>query len=223
MRIVLLGAPGSGKGTEARLLSEKLSVPHISTGDILRRTIAQETPLGERARSYVEGGGLVPDEVIVGLVEERLGKDDCKKGFILDGFPRTLAQAKSLQETLDGFGSSLDLVLHLEAPLEVLVERLAGRRVCGKCQTLFHVKNMPPKKEGICDRCGGELYQRPDDQEEVVRDRFKIYQSKAEELLDYYRERGLLHMVSSDKGPQETFEKIGRVIEKIIRGRDDSS
>ncbi|MCD5401954.1 nucleoside monophosphate kinase, partial [candidate division NPL-UPA2 bacterium] len=120
-------------------------------------------------------------------------------------------------------GSSLDLVLHLEAPLEVLVERLAGRRVCGKCQTLFHVKNMPPKKEGICDRCGGELYQRPDDQEEVVRDRFKIYQSKAEELLDYYRERGLLHMVSSDKGPQETFEKIGRVIEKIIRGRDDSS
>ena len=220
MRIVLLGAPGSGKGTEARILSEKLNIPHISTGDILRRAIAEKTQLGEKARSYVEGGGLVPDEVMVGLVEERLRKDDCKKGFILDGFPRTLAQAKNLQGTLEGLGSSLDLVLHLEAPVEVLVERLAGRRVCRKCQALFHVKNMPPKEEGICDRCGGELYQRPDDREEVVRDRFKVYKSKAEELLAYYQGRDILRTVSSGAGPQETFKEIGRAIEKI---RDDSS
>ncbi len=215
MKIVLLGAPGSGKGTEARLLSEKLSIPHISTGDILRQAIARKTPLGEKARSYVEGGGLVPDEVMIGLVEERLGKDDCKKGFILDGFPRTLAQTKSLQEILDGPGFSLDLVLHLEASPEVLVERLAGRRVCRKCQALFHVQNMPPKKEKVCDGCGGELYQRPDDMEEVVRNRLKIYQSQAEALLEYYREKGLLHKVDSEKGPQETFVEIGKVIKKI--------
>ncbi len=220
MKIVLLGAPGSGKGTEAGLLSESLKTPHISTGDILRQAIAEKTRLGEKARSYVEEGGLVPDEVMVGLVEERLRKDDCAEGFILDGFPRTLAQAKTLQGTLESFGSSLDLVLHLEAPVEILVERLEGRRVCGKCQTLFHVKNMPPKKEGICDRCGGELYQRPDDREEVVRNRLHIYQSKVKELLDYYRERGLLRMVKSDREARETFEKVGRIIEKI---KDDSS
>lgn len=220
MRIVLSGAPGSGKGTEAGMLSGKLRIPHISTGDILRRAIAGKTQLGEKARSYVEGGGLVPDEVMVGLIEERLRKDDCKEGFILDGFPRTLAQAETLRRTLDGLGSSLDVVLHLEAPVEILVERLAGRRVCRKCQALFHVKNMPPKKEGICDRCGGDLYQRSDDGEKVVRNRLKIYQSKVKELLDYYREKGLLRMVKSDEGPQETFEEIERVIEKI---RDDSS
>lgn len=220
MRIVLLGAPGSGKGTEARLLSEKLNIPHISTGDLLRQAIAQETSLGKKARSYVERGGLVPDEVMVGLVEERLWKDDGKKGFILDGFPRTLAQAKTLPGTLEGLGFSLDLVLHLEAPLEVLVGRLAGRRVCRKCQALFHVQNMPPKKEGVCDGCGGGLYQRPDDGEEVVRNRLKIYQSQVGALLEYYRERGLLHRVSSDKGPQETFAEIEKVIKEI---RDDSS
>jgi adenylate kinase len=214
MRIVLLGAPGSGKGTEARILSEKLSIPHISTGDILRRAIAEKTPLGRTAKSYVEGGGLVPDEVMVGLVEERLRKDDSRKGFILDGFPRTLAQAETLQGTLERLGSSLDLVLHLDAPVEVLVERLAGRRVCRKCQALFHVKNMPPKKEGICDNCGGELYQRPDDEEEVVRNRLKIYGSTVEKLLDYYRERGLLHMVSSGDGPEETFAEIWKLIRK---------
>jgi len=220
MRIVLLGAPGSGKGTEAGILSEKLNIPHISTGDILRQAIAEKTQLGEKAKSYVEGGGLVPDEVMVGLVEERLRRDDCEKGFILDGFPRTLAQAKTLRRTMDGIGSSLDLVFHLEAPVEILVGRLAGRRVCRKCQTLFHVKNMPPKKEGVCDRCGGALYQRPDDREDVVRNRLKIYQSKAEELLSYYQGKELLHMVSSGEGAQKTFEEIWRVIEKI---RDDSS
>ncbi len=219
MRIVLLGAPGSGKGTEARILSEKLSIPHISTGDILRQAIAEKTPLGRKAKSYVEGGGLVPDEVMVGLVEERLRKDDASKGFILDGFPRTLAQAETLQGTLEELGSSLDLVLHLDAPVEVLVERLAGRRVCRKCQALFHVRNMPPKKEGICDNCGGELYQRPDDGEKVVRNRLKIYGSTVEELLDYYREIGLLHMVRSDEGPEKTFEGIW----KLIRKRYDSS
>ena len=212
MRIVLLGAPGSGKGTEAKLLSEKLNIPHISTGDLLRRAIAQKTSLGEKARSYVEGGGLVPDEVMMGLVEERLGKDDAKKGFILDGFPRTLAQAKVLPEILDGLGFSLDLVFHLEAPPEVLVERLAGRRVCRKCQALFHVKNMPPKKEGVCDRCREGLYQRPDDLEKVVRDRLKIYQSKGEPLLEYYRQSGLLFRVNSDKGPEKTFIEMEKVI-----------
>lgn len=214
MRIVLLGAPGSGKGTEANLLSEKLSIPHISTGDILRQAMAGGTELGERARSYVEGGGLVPDEVMSGLVEGRLRKGDCEKGFILDGFPRTLAQAKILQKTLKKLGLSLDLVLHLKAPLQVLIERLAGRRVCRECQALFHVKNMPPKKEGTCDSCGGELIQRPDDREEVVRNRLRVYQSKAEGLLNYYREKGLLHTVNSNDGPQETFGEIWKIIDE---------
>lgn len=195
-------------------MSEKLNIPHVSTGDILRQAIAQETPLGGKARSYVEGGGLVPDEVMIGLVEERLERDDCQKGFILDGFPRTLGQAKTLHRTLSELGSSLDLVLHLEAPLEVLVKRLAGRRVCGRCQALFHVRNISPKKEGICDNCGEELYQRPDDDENVVKGRLKLYQSGAEELLDYYRESGLLRTVSSDEGPQETLEKIERLMKK---------
>ena len=217
MRIVLLGAPGSGKGTEARFLSEKLNIPHISTGDLLRQAIAQKTLLGEQAKSYVEGGGLVPDKVMMGMVEERLGRDDGKRGFILDGFPRTLEQAEILPEILDGLDSSLDLVFHLEAPSEILVGRLAGRRVCRKCQALFHVKNMPPKKEGACDSCGGELYQRPDDQEEVIKNRLKIYQSQVESLLEYYRERGLLRRVSSDKGPEETFIEIEKVIKKTKR------
>ena len=219
MRIVLLGAPGSGKGTEASLLSVRMSIPHISTGDILRQAIAEKTQLGEKAKSYVEGGGLVPDVVMVGLVRERLQKDDCRKGFILDGFPRTLEQAETLRKILGELDFSLDLVLHLEAPVEVLVERLAGRRVCRKCQALFHVKNMPPKEEGICDNCGGELYQRPDDGEEVVRNRLKIYNSTAGKLLDYYREKGLLRMVNSNEGPQETYEEIW----KLIRKRYDSS
>jgi len=220
MRIVLLGAPGSGKGTEASLLSERMSIPHISTGDILRQAIAEKTQLGEKAKSYVEGGGLVPDAVMIDLVGERLRKDDCRKGFILDGFPRTLEQAETLQGILGELDYSLDFVLHLEVPVEVLVKRLAGRRVCRKCQALYHVKNMPPKKEGICDRCGEKLYQRPDDREEVVRGRLEIYESKAGELLGYYRERSLLYTICSGRGPQETFEEIRRVIEKKIK--DDS-
>ncbi|NOX97836.1 MAG: adenylate kinase [Nitrospirae bacterium] len=221
MRIVLLGAPGSGKGTEASLLSERMNIPHVSTGDILRQAIAEKTQLGEKAKSYVEGGGLVPDEVMIGLVGERLRKEDCRKGFILDGFPRTLEQAETLQGILSKLDYSLDFVFHLEVPVEVLVKRLAGRRVCRKCQALYHVKNMPPKKEGVCDRCGEKLYQRPDDREDVVRSRLEIYESKAEELLGYYRERSLLYTIYSGKGPQETFEEIRRVIEKKIK--DDSS
>ncbi len=221
MRIVLLGAPGSGKGTEASLLSERMNIPHVSTGDILRQAIAEKTQLGEKAKSYVEGGGLVPDEVMIGLVGERLRKEDCRKGFILDGFPRTLEQAETLQGILSELDYSLDFVFHLEVPVEVLVKRLAGRRVCRKCQALYHVKNMPPKKEGVCDRCGEKLYQRPDDREDVVRSRLEIYESKAEELLGYYRERSLLYTIYSGKGPQETFEEIRRVIEKKIK--DDSS
>lgn len=213
MKLVLLGAPGSGKGTEAEFLTEHLEVPHISTGDILRQSIAERTPMGEKAREFVEGGGLVPDEIVAGMIEERLSKEDCRTGFILDGFPRTVDQADTLRTILDNLGYSLDLALHLEAPAEILVGRLAGRRVCRECQSLFHIKNMPPKKEGICDRCGGELYLRPDDHEDVIRNRLKIYNSKVKALLNYYRERNLLHTVDSTEGPQETFESIKKIID----------
>lgn len=214
MRIVLSGAPGSGKGTEAELLSKKINIPHISTGDILRRAIAEKTKLGIKAKSFVEGGGLVPDGVMIALVEERLKEEDCQDGFILDGFPRTLTQAKALEKSLAFLKVSLDFVLHLEASEEILVERLEGRRVCKKCHALFHIKNMPPVQEGVCDRCQGELYQRSDDKEEVVKDRLKIYRANVEELLIFYQGNNLLRRVDSGQGVQKTLVEIEEIILK---------
>ncbi len=213
-----MGAPGSGKGTEAKLLSERLNIPHISTGDILRQAMAEGRELGKTVRRYVEGGGLVPDEVMIEVIGGRIREDDCLRGFILDGFPRTLAQAESLQRTLNEINFPLNLAISLEASSQILIERLSGRRVCRRCQAVFHIKNLPPRREGVCDRWGGELYQRRDDEEEIVRKRIELYRLEMARLLSYYRKESLLETVNSEKGPQETLDEIWRVITK----RDDS-
>lgn len=194
-RVVLLGPPGAGKGTQAKLLQDKFGVCQISTGDILRKAVAEQTPLGKEASQYINRGALVPDSVIVDLVAARLQEKDCEKGFILDGFPRTIPQAKSLDEILKQRGIGLNSVLSVQVPQDVVIERLAGRRTCRSCGALSHVTFSPPKKAGICDRCGGELYQRDDDREETIANRLKVYDDQTAPLLDYYRGQGLLREI----------------------------
>jgi adenylate kinase len=194
-RVVLLGPPGAGKGTQAKLLQDKFGVCQISTGDILRKAVAEQTPLGKEASQYINRGALVPDSVIVDLVAARLQEKDCEKGFILDGFPRTIPQAKSLDAILKQRGIGLNSVLSVQVPQDVVIERLAGRRTCRSCGALSHVTFSPPKKAGICDRCGGELYQRDDDREETIAHRLKVYDDQTAPLLDYYRGQGLLREI----------------------------
>lgn len=191
-RVVLLGPPGAGKGTQAKLLQEKFAACQVSTGDILRKAVAEQTPLGKQASDYINRGALVPDSVIVNLVAERLKQKDCEPGFILDGFPRTIPQAESLDAILKKMGLNLNCVLSVQVPEEIIIERLAGRRTCKNCGALSHVVFKPQKRAGVCDRCGGELYQRDDDREETVANRLKVYDSQTAPLISYYRERGLL-------------------------------
>ncbi|MFI6153411.1 adenylate kinase [Kitasatospora sp. NPDC051170] len=193
MRIVLVGPPGAGKGTQAHLLAKTLSIPHISTGDLFRANIGQGTPLGLEAKSYMDAGRLVPDEVTIGMANDRMLQDDAAGGFLLDGFPRNLGQAKALDEFLAEQGIQLDGVLDLEVPEDEVVKRIAGRRLCrNNGSHVFHVAYNPPKVEGVCDHCGGELYQRSDDTEEAVRVRLEEYHSKTEPIIGYYQEQGLL-------------------------------
>jgi adenylate kinase len=194
-RVVLLGSPGAGKGTQAKLLQEKFGACQISTGDILRKAVAEKTPLGKEAAQYIDSGALVPDDLIVKLVAERLRGKDCESGFILDGFPRTIPQAESLDAILKDMGLSLNRVLLVQVPRSVIIERLAGRRSCKNCGALAHMVFGPPQKEGVCDHCGGELYQRQDDAEETVANRLKVYESQTAPLIDYYRKRNLLREV----------------------------
>jgi adenylate kinase len=190
--VILLGPPGAGKGTQAKLLQEKFGVCQISTGDILRKAVADRTALGQQASEYIDRGALVPDTVILDLVAERLKEEDCENGFILDGFPRTIPQAEGLESILKARGLDLDRVLSLKVPQNVIIERLAGRRTCKRCGALYHVAFEPPLKPGICDRCGGELYQRDDDREQTIAARLKVYDAQTAPLEDYYRERGML-------------------------------
>ncbi|MFG3226628.1 adenylate kinase [Kitasatospora sp. NPDC048194] len=193
MRIVLVGPPGAGKGTQAHLLAATLSIPHISTGNLFRTNISQGTPLGLEAKSYIDSGRLVPDEVTIGMAKDRMLQEDAANGFLLDGFPRNLGQAEALDEFLAEQGIKLDGVLDLEVPEDEVVKRIAGRRLCRKNDThVFHVAYNPPKVEGVCDECGGELYQRSDDTEEAVRVRLEEYHSKTEPIIGYYKEQGLL-------------------------------
>ena len=194
-RVVLLGPPGAGKGTQAKLLQDKFGVCQISTGDILRKAVAEQTPLGKEASQYINRGALVPDSVIVDLVATRLQEKDCEKGFILDGFPRTIPQAESLDTILKQRGIGLNSVLSVQVPQDVIIERLAGRRTCRSCGALSHVTLSPSKKAGICDRCGGELYQRDDDREETIAHRLKVYDDQTAPLLNYYRGQGLLREI----------------------------
>ena len=210
--MVLLGPPGAGKGTQAKLLQERFKACQVSTGDILRKAVAEQTPLGKQAAQYINQGALVPDPLVVNLVAERLQDKDCEKGFILDGFPRTISQAESLDEILTRMGLTLDRVLSVQVPHTVIVQRLAGRRTCKGCGALYHLTLDPPDKEGICDRCGGELYQRDDDREETITARLKVYETQTAPLMNYYRERGLLRDID---GVGKVDEIRSRVIEVL--------
>ncbi|GAA2715789.1 MULTISPECIES: adenylate kinase [Streptomyces] len=198
MRIVLVGPPGAGKGTQAAYLAKNLAIPHISTGDLFRANISQGTPLGKKAQEYMRAGQLVPDEITIGMAKDRMQQADAEGGFLLDGFPRNLAQAKALDELLQAEGLKLDAVLDLEVPEDEVVKRIAGRRMCRKDSShIFHVIYNPPAAEGVCDTCGGELYQREDDSEETVRKRLEVYHSETEPIIDYYKAQDLVVTISA--------------------------
>ena len=198
MRIVLVGPPGAGKGTQAVRLAEKLRIPHISTGDLFRANISQQTELGKLAKSYMDAGNLVPDEVTIAMAKDRMEQPDAQNGFLLDGFPRNVSQAEALDEMLKAEAMKLDAVLDLEVPEAEVVKRIAGRRVCrNESAHVFHVSYKPPKKDGVCDICGGELYQRDDDSEETVRKRLEVYHTQTEPIIDYYKAQGLVVTISA--------------------------
>ncbi|MDD5422420.1 MAG: adenylate kinase [Candidatus Omnitrophota bacterium] len=213
MKLVLLGPPGAGKGTQSAVLAKEYKIPHISTGDILRAAVKSGSPMGMKAKAFMDKGELVPDEVVTGIVVERLKQSDTKKGYILDGFPRTLKQANDLDEALKLMGESLDLVIYFDTTAKVAIERLSGRRVCKKCGFNYHVKNIPPKKEGVCDKCGGELFQRPDDKEATVLNRLKVYEEQTKPLIDYYANRGNLKKVSGDLGVDKLFKVLSAMFQ----------
>ncbi|GLV72190.1 adenylate kinase [Streptomyces hygroscopicus] len=211
MRIVLVGPPGAGKGTQAAYLAEKLSIPHISTGDLFRANISQGTSLGKQAQEYMRAGQLVPDEVTVAMAEDRLNQPDAQRGFLLDGFPRNQFQAEALDSYLTDRAQSLDAVLDLEVPESEVIKRIAGRRTCRNDSShTFHVEYKPPKAEGVCDSCGGELYQREDDSEETVRKRLEVYHRETEPIIDYYKAKGLVVTISA----------LGKVAEVTQRAMD---
>ena len=210
MKIILLGAPGAGKGTQAEIISKKLGIPTISTGNILRAAVKAGTPIGLEAKSYMDAGKLVPDEVVIGIIQERLTESDCANGFILDGVPRTIAQA----EALDAHGIHFDAVLSLEIADSVIEARMTGRRTCHTCGATYHIVAAPPKQEGICDKCGGELEQRKDDQPETVKHRLEVYHNETEPLKDYYQAHGVLMSVPDLGGIEETNNKIMELLEK---------
>lgn len=198
MRIVLVGPPGAGKGTQAALLAEHLSIPHISTGNLFRANISEGTELGRKVESILREGGLVPDELTIAMAAERMAQPDAQAGFLLDGFPRNIGQAKALDASLAEAGQKLDAVLDLEAPEDEVVKRIAGRRMCRRNSAhVFHVEYNPPREEGVCDVCGGELYQRDDDRAETVRRRLAVYHEETEPIIDYYREQGLVSTISA--------------------------
>ncbi len=204
-KIILLGAPGAGKGTQAKKLAERLSIPHVSTGDILRAAVREGTELGKKASEYMEKGELVPDEVVVGLAADRLKQGDAQKGFLLDGFPRTRPQAVALDE----MGAVIDIVVSIDVADDGLVERITGRRSCPGCGAVYHIKFMPPKAEDVCDACSGGLVQRKDDQEATVRERLRVYHAQTDgPLRDYYGSKGLLVAVPGDAAPAEVFERV---------------
>lgn len=209
MRLILFGPPGAGKGTQAKLISQKLGLAHISTGDILRSEVRDNTDLGKKAKGFMDAGQLVPDTLVTEMVKKRMSAKDLGDGFILDGYPRTVAQAKSLNEILKG---GIDKAIYLSTSEKVIVKRLTGRRVCPKCGTNYHIVNMPPKIDMVCDQCGVALYQRPDDNEATVKNRLKVYLKESESVLDYYRKQGKLQDVCGDLDSKEVFDIISKKI-----------
>jgi len=208
VRLILLGPPGAGKGTQASVLSGLLGVPHISTGDIFRRAIQEGTPLGKKVEAYLKSGGLVPDELTVEIVKERLSQPDCQRGFLLDGFPRTIPQAQALDAWLEARGEKLDAVINLQVSEEELMARLTGRRICPQCGATYHLKYDPPQRDEICDRCGSPLIQREDDRPETVSKRLATYRQQTQPLINYYKERNLLKGVDGNGDIEEVTQSI---------------
>lgn len=199
MKTLLMGPPGAGKGTQAVILAKELGIPHISTGDMFRKAVQDKTPLGIEAKGYMDRGGLVPDEVTIGIVRDRLSEADCAKGFLLDGFPRTIEQAKALDQIIKDLGSQLDLVLNIDVDAEALIGRITGRRMCRNCGKPYHETFSPPAKPGACDACGGELYQRDDDKEATVRNRLEVYNAQTLPLLEFYKSKGIVVEVNGNQ------------------------
>lgn len=214
MRIVFLGPPGAGKGTQAVEIVEKLGVPHVATGDMLRASIKNETPLGMEAKKYMDQGLLVPDEVTIHITGERISQPDCANGFLLDGFPRTLAQAEALDKLLADMGIKLDAVINLQVPQDVLIPRLTGRRVCRSCGASFHMVFNPPTTDGVCDRCEGELYQRSDDNEDTAVNRLSVYNTQTAPLIAYYEEQGVLKNIDGEQEIHQVLVSIGKALGK---------
>lgn len=220
MRLILLGPPGAGKGTQAARISDKYGIPHISTGDIFREILKRDDELARKVRKYVESGDLVPDEIVVEIVRERIHRPDCQRGFILDGFPRTKPQARALDEILEADGTPLTAALYLQVTEETVVMRLSRRRVCENCQAVYHLDFNPPKVPSVCDRCGGKLVQREDDREEVVRRRLRVYREQTEPLLEYYRQRGVLKEVDGNKPIEDVWREIQEILDPLAERGD---
>ena len=212
MIIVMLGAPGAGKGTQAAMICEKYDVPHISTGDIFRANIKNGTELGKKAKAYMDAGALVPDSLTVELLLDRVAKDDCAKGYVLDGYPRTIPQAEVLTEALAEQGAAVDYALNVDVPDENIVLRMSGRRSCPKCGASYHIRYIPPKKEGICDECGTALIQRDDDKPETVQNRLSVYHDQTQPLIEYYEKAGVLHSVDGTQDKADVFSAITGIL-----------
>ena len=212
MKIIMLGAPGAGKGTQAKMIADKYSIPHISTGDIFRANIKNGTELGKKAKTYMDQGLLVPDELVVDLVVDRVGQEDCANGYVLDGFPRTIPQAESLDAALEKLGSKVDYAINVEVPDENIVRRMSGRRACVACGATYHIVHIPTKVEGICDRCGSELILRDDDKPETVKKRLAVYHEQTQPLIDYYNDKKVLVEVDGTKDMNDVFTDIVKIL-----------
>lgn len=215
MNLVLMGLPGAGKGTQAEKIVAKYDVPHISTGDMFRAAMSEGTELGLQAKSFMDKGELVPDEVTIGIVRERLSKADCEKGFLLDGFPRTVPQAEALENILSELGRTIDYVINIQVDQNILMERLTGRRICKGCGATYHLVFNPPAESGVCGRCGGELYQRPDDNEETVQNRLEVNVKQTQPLLDFYEEKGYLKNINGQQHIDQVFSDIDSILRDL--------
>ena len=214
MKIIMLGAPGAGKGTQAKMIAEKYDVPHVSTGDIFRANIKNGTELGMEAKKYMDQGLLVPDELTVKILLDRVAEEDCKEGYLLDGFPRTIPQAEVLDKALTELGDAIDYAINVDVPDENIVKRMSGRRACLSCGSTYHMEHIPPKKEGVCDKCGNELVLRDDDKPETVLNRLEVYHKQTQPLIQFYEEKGVLRTVDGTKPMKEVFDSIVEILKK---------
>jgi adenylate kinase len=215
VNVLLMGPPGAGKGTQADLIKDRYPIPHISTGDMFREAVSTGTELGKEAKKYMDSGKLVPDEVTIGIVQERLAQDDCKEGFLLDGFPRTVKQAEALDQVLAKLGKKVEAAINITVPEDILYERMSGRISCKDCKTVYHLKFNPPAKAGICDKCGGELIQRSDDQGDTVKRRLEVYAEQTNPLIEYYEKQGVLNDIDGNRDSQAVFADIVKVMESL--------